>query len=125
MAQVTALSPLGTPGLPYAFIAKVPVLAYTLVGRTFLYTAANWGAVAFYFEAFLRATVGTVRARLYNTTDSAVVASSEVTTANAVFNRQRSADISGNLVDGKEYRAQTSPGEGGAGEIHSAVVVVV
>jgi len=98
--------------------------AYTTVGGPFLYTAANWGTVAFYFEAFFRATAGTVRARLYNTTDSVAVANSEVTTANAVFNRQRSADISANLADGKEYRAQTSKGAGGTGDIHSAVLVV-
>lgn len=122
MAQVTALSPLGTPGLPYAFIAKA--VGYALVGRSFLYTAANWGAVAFYFEAFFRATGGTVRARLYNVTDGAAVADSEVTTADAAFNRQRSADILGNLIDGKEYQTQVRQG-GGTGEIHSATVVVV
>lgn len=100
-------------------------VAYTTVGGSWLYTAANWGTVAFHFEAFLRATAGTVRARLYNTTDSVAVAGSEVTTAAAVFNRQRSGDIVGNLIDGKEYRAQTGIGGGDAGEIHGTWLEVI
>ena len=83
MAQVTSLSPLGTPGLPYAFVAKAAAISWTSLGdaqRAFKYVAAEWGSNSFIADAWVKATAGTVYIRIYNSTDSLVVGTKVSTT---------------------------------------------
>lgn len=74
------------------------------VGAVFLFTAANWGAVQFVFEAYFRASVLTGKARLFNKTDNAPVAGSDLLTTSPVPVRMRSGALT--LVDGREYVTQ-------------------
>jgi len=99
-----------------------PGPSFTSYGVPFLYTAANWGAVNFYFEAFYKATTGTVYARLYNVTDSSAVANSQVSTAQVVYQRDRSAALT--LTDAKTYRAQFGKEGADAGKFLGAKLVV-
>ncbi len=107
----------------YRGIAASAVV-YVLIGEVFSYTSANYGpGLANYFEVFHRATTGTAYARLYNTTDSAVVTGSEVNTASGTLVRQRSGAIT--LADGKTYRAQFGTVAADAGEAVGAKVVAL
>lgn len=91
-------------------------------GRPFLFTAANWGGtVNFFLEVYLRATSGTAEAELYNVTDGATVANSNVSTTSSAFVRLRSAAVT--LVDGKEYRLQLAREVAAGGAILSAQIV--
>ena len=96
--------------------------AFTSYGVPFLYTLANWGAVNFYFEAYYKATTGTVYARLYNITDSSAVANSQVSTAQNTYQRDRSAALT--LTDGKIYRAQFGKEGADAGKFLGAKLIV-
>ena len=81
------------------------VPSYTTQGSVFLYTSANWAGKYVYYEASLRATLGTAYSRLYNLTDGEVVADSEIsTTVTSGIDRVRSSALT--LVNGKEYVAQ-------------------
>lgn len=73
-------------------------------GGITLQTNANWGGTHF-FEATLRATMGTVYARLIKASDRSAVADSEISTSSSTRTRVRSAAIT--LTDGAEYVAQT------------------
>lgn len=122
MAQVTALSPLATPGLPYSFVAKTEAVGvvWTSAGypyREWLFTDANWGDKTFYVEAMMKAVVGTAYLRLYNTTDGGEVTDSEVTTASASRVRVRSGafEITAGH-DGDELRIQFGSEAGDSGE---------
>jgi len=94
---------------------------YRAYGAPFLFTSANWGTQSFYLEVYLRATSGTVLARLYDRTAGAVVASSEVNTASTSFVRLRSAALT--LVNGSEYEVQFGAAGSGAGAFRSAKVI--
>ncbi len=116
MPQVTALSPLGTPGVPYTFTAKAVavVVVWTFKGVAELFTAANWGTGSTYFQVHMKAIIGTYRARLYNVTDSSAVVGSEVNTVATSYTRVRSGAIT--LTDGKEYRGQVGSVAGDSGD---------
>lgn len=96
--------------------------SFSSYGVPFLYTSANWGAVSFYLEAYVKATAGTVYARLYNVTDSAAVAGSQLSTAAATYQRLRTAALT--LTDGKTYRAQFGKEGADAGKFLGAKLVV-
>lgn len=92
----------------------VPAITYTFRSGIRLFTAANWSPDrAIVFEASIRATAGTARARLFDVTAAAAVANSEVTTTSSSMTRLRSAAIT--LVDGNEYRMQTGKAVGSTG----------
>lgn len=104
-------------------VGAAPVVGdvWTTRGGPFLYVHANWSNVEFFYEAYFRATSGTVRARLYNLTDSVAVVGSEVSTASATHVRLRSGALV--LVDGKEYVAQFGTTAGSAGRFIRASVI--
>lgn len=81
-------------------------------GQRWLYTAADWAARSWYFEATFRSLAGgaTSRAKLYDLTAAADVADSEVTSTSATISRQRSAALT--LVDGHEYETRFGSGGG-------------
>jgi hypothetical protein len=94
------------PPIVYPSGAHTPwpnsVVAWLESGRLFLYTAANWGYTrTWYFEATLKATVGTARAKLYDVTAASYVTDSEVTTTSSTKTRVRSSAIT--LTDGHTY----------------------
>lgn len=88
----------------YSGIAFGAGVVYFLQAGAFSYVAANYGTVAFFFEAFHRARSGTAYARLYDVTLAAAVAGSTVNTASATHVRQRSGALT--LTDGSTYEAQ-------------------
>lgn len=96
-------------------------VAYTSCGVPFLYTAANWLGAAFYHEAYMKATSGTVYARIYDVTAAAEVASSEISTAETSSTRLRSLAIT--LTDTHVYMLQT--GTTGAGEIKGGQLIAI
>jgi hypothetical protein len=61
------------------------------------------GNFAYYYEATLKTTAGSAYAQLYNTTSSAAVAGSEITTANTGYTRIRSGDITANMPSYPAY----------------------
>ena len=61
----------------------------------------------------MKATTGTVQARLYNVTDSTAVAGSDISTVETSYTRVRSSSFS--LTDGKEYQVQAGRAGSGAG----------
>ena len=93
-------------------------------GPPFLYTAANWGAVNWYLEVYLKATSAKVLAQLYDLTVSAAVANSLIT-VDAVYTyaRQRSAALT--LTDGHEYQVQFGNQDQGAGAFTGAKLIAV
>ena len=98
---------------------------FTLVpGVPFLYTAANWGAVSWFFEAYFRSTSAKALARLFDTTIGAEVAGS-VLTLDAVptMTRVRSPVLT--LTDGHEYVAQFGTQDAGAGAMLGAHLIAV
>lgn len=106
----------------YRGIALSSTSWYTKDG-VFEYTAANWTrAVAFYHEARMVASSGTVHARVYDNTAAAAVASSELSSAAASRTRLRSAALT--LIDGHEYEGQVGAGAADAGEVTSKVIAV-
>lgn len=98
-------------------------LTWTTVGYPFLYTAANWTGAGFYFEAYFKATAGTVSARLLNETASAEVTGSKLDTASASLVRMRSGNLKDQLVDGASYRSQFGHAGGAAGVYHHAQLI--
>jgi hypothetical protein len=100
-----------------------------LIGSIFLYTAANWGAVSFFLEAYYRSTSAKAMARLFDVTANAAVASSTLTLDAGLLGvlliptRIRSVALT--LVDGHEYRIQYGVQDGGAGAAISAKLIAV
>ena len=91
-------------------------------GVPFYYDAAKWPVgITFYFEAYFRATVGTVHAMLWNATDSIPVAGTTITTTSNSFIRLRSGPVS--LTNLKEYRARFGTDADGAGEFLGGKVI--
>ncbi|MDP2930293.1 MAG: hypothetical protein Q8N56_01645, partial [bacterium] len=99
---------------------------YTSYGMPFLFTSANWGigSVSFYYEVYMRATTGTVYARLYNETDSTAVSGSVLSTTSTSFVRLRTATLTSTLIDGKTYRAQFGKVGADTGETLGGKLVV-
>ncbi len=111
----------------------VPFVGYTTSAATSATTIPNQpsyyydsshidGTVTAYFESTLWATSGqTAYARLYNMTDRAAVANSQISTTNTSKTRVRSAAIT--LTTGKEYVVQQWT-SGGTGYLSSAVLII-
>jgi hypothetical protein len=94
---------------------------YDVKGKTFTYTAANWPALEWYFEADMRAPSGAARAHLWDVTDGVSVTDSELKSTSSTFARFRSNLLT--LVDGHKYRAEFATIEGDSGEVRSATVI--
>lgn len=103
MPQVTALSPLGTPGQPYSFAAKSGSITYVTLPAIHLYTSADWGSTVV-LQVTMRAAVGEAHARLWDKTAAAAVASSDLSTTSSTSVRLRTGALT--LVDGNEYQVQ-------------------
>jgi hypothetical protein len=88
---------------------RSPIGTWTSYGRPFLYTADNWFGNFFVFETYMRASPGTVYARVYNETDAEPVVGSQLSTIETAHVRQRTPGIF--LLDGKEYRSQFAESE--------------
>ena len=124
MAQVTALSPLGTPGLPYTFAAKDAGIVYVVdKGDVFYFDSANYGSGSWYFEVYYRATSGTAYARLWDITGAAAVADSTQDTTEGSLVRERSVALA--LVDGREYRVEFGSGDGAGGKAAGAKLIFI
>ena len=97
---------------------------FAAFGMPFLYTAANWGTVAWYLQVYMRATSAKALARLYDITADAAVADSLIT-ADGVYTaaRQRSAALT--LTDGHEYQVQFGNQDAGAGAFVGAELIQV
>lgn len=100
-----------------------------LIGSSFLYTAANWGAVTWYLEVYVRATSAKALARLYDITSSAEVANSSVVidagSIGVLLVPTRARSLVLTLVDGHEYRVQYGVQDGGSGAAVSAKLIAV
>ena len=97
---------------------------FSSYGPPFLYTAANWGTVAWYLEVYLKSTSAKALARLYDNTSAAEVASSTIT-VDGVFTyaRQRSSALT--LTDGHEYQVQFGNQDQGAGAFTGAKLIAI
>jgi hypothetical protein len=90
--------------------------------QSFYYDSSRFdGTVNVYFEATMMTDAGTGYARLYNNTDGAEVANSEITTTSTSMVRVRSSALT--LTSGKEYTMQLK-GEGNTTYITSAVLII-
>lgn len=78
-------------------------------------------ALSVAFEATLKATVGSVSARLFNETTATAVSGSEVSTAATSRTRVRSSAVA--LTDGQEYTAQFGKSGSDAGVAYGASLV--
>jgi hypothetical protein len=99
---------------------------YTSYGCGWTYDADMYdGITAAYFEAEVRHSTGayTMGCELYNKTDSSQVG--EVGTNSTSFNRQRTADIKANLVDGKVLGVRHKDGGGGYGYTTMGSLIIV
>jgi hypothetical protein len=123
MAQVTRLSTTATPTRLYGSFAGKTVISWTTLNNIVLYETAEWPSGAtWYFEAVMKATTGTVYARLWDKTDSAVVADSQVDTASGTFVRVRGGSPM-TLTDSHEYQAEVGKTGANAGGIVGVVAV--
>ncbi|KKL49823.1 hypothetical protein LCGC14_2311660 [marine sediment metagenome] len=115
----------GTLALILATFAPTAIPStYESYGTLFLYTAANWdGSLEFFLEVYCQAVAGTVRARLWNVTDGAVVAGSGLSTASASYTRLRSGALT--LTDGKSYLVQFGTEEVANGAFKSGKIIAV
>jgi hypothetical protein len=90
--------------------------------QSFYYDSSRFdGTVNIYFEVTMMTSAGTGYARLYNNTDGAAVANSEITTTSTSMVRVRSSALT--LTSGKEYTMQLK-GETGTTYITSAVLII-
>lgn len=118
-----------TPGIAslvtvrFAPTVTVTAPTFTSYGLPLLFTAVNWGSVSIYLEAYVRATAGTVLARLYDDTAGAAVDGSEVSSASGSFVRLRSSALT--LTDGNTYRLQFGRVVSAAGEFLGGKLVIV
>ena len=125
----TAPATLRTP----AFRWKPPIILqaprsvtdtfYYTFGVPFLYTAANWGSVTWYFEVYMKATSGTALARLVDDNGAALASSEVSTTTLQTYVRLRSGALT--LVDGSSYRPQFGKKDMGAGAFMGAKLIAV
>lgn len=94
-------------------------------GSTFLYTAANWGAVSWYLEAYFRSTSAKALCRLYDNTAQAPVNNSLITVDGASPTPSRNRSSSLTLTDGHEYQVQFGNQDQGAGAFLGAKLIAV
>lgn len=122
-------------GLAYQYIFNTPLLAITAAAGTAptytefgiqrsLNPADFGGSPTVYLEVHMKASAGIAYARLYNVTDGAEVASSEVNTSSTTVVRVRSSALALAAGD-KVYRVDFG-GVAGTGTftIYDAIVVI-
>ena len=91
--------------------------------QSFNYDSSRFdGTVNVYFEATMMTDAGTGYARLYNNTDGAEVANSEITTTSTSMVRVRSSALT--LSSGKEYTMQLKGESTNTTYITSAVLII-
>lgn len=107
MVQLARLGP-GLVPIPYGtFSAKTPPAGptYAAVAGRYQHTAARWHpATVFTFEAQIKATTGTVYARLYDLTDSLALSGSTLSTTSVNYVLLTVGSLS--FTDGHVYEAQ-------------------
>lgn len=86
----------------------------------FLYNSANFSNAKFYFEAVMSSSSGTAYTSLFDLSGSQI-ATSEVSTSSSSMTRVRSAEITGSLVDGTDYRFKIK----GSATVKFARIIVV
>lgn len=96
---------------------------FTLYGAPFRYDSANWGTVNFYLEVYMKATTGTVYARLYNITTNSEVPDSLLSTILTSLIRLRTGALT--LTNTHEYRIQFGKSGSDAGEFLGGKLVVI
>ncbi len=98
-------------------------IVYTSVGGFFLFTASEWAdTIMFRMEAKFRSTNGgSVAVRLFDESDMAAVAGSEITTTSTTMTRRRTAPLV--LTDDNEYRIQVGVNAGATGAIIRGTVL--
>lgn len=104
MAQVTELQAYALSGQIHAFSAKGAAPVYASYGTPFLFEDRAWWDGEFVLEAYVRAISGATAVRVFDETDSAAVANSEVSTNSATLTRLRSGGIK--LTHDHTYRSQ-------------------
>lgn len=119
----------GTRTPPKEFIPSSTMLptpatqpVYQQRGIAWLYTSSNWTTFDLFFEVYIKATAGTVCARLESLTDGSVVSGSEITTTSTVYVRLRSPTLT-TLVNGHEYVAALGKAGADSGECKGAKVL--
>jgi len=105
----------------FTLVPAAPLAMWNFVGAARRYLAAENPGITYGMEVYMRATAGTVNARLYNETDGGMVAGSLLSTQSATFDRLRTAALP--LLDDKVYRAQLALSPNSSGEALSAVPV--
>ena len=104
-----------------SFAGNAAAVGWRLVGRPFLYTAANWNTV-FYLEVEYFGVSGTIYGEVWNQTDGASVEESRVSTGSgSVYVRQRSGPAP--LTDGKVYRVRFGRAGGSSGNYKSGTLI--
>jgi len=103
--------------------AGASAFTWTPAGGVFLYTRANWKAVDFHLEAYLKALAGVAYVHLKSITTSTVLPLSQINTAEAGYTRVRSDALT--LVDGNEYEVELGVAAGDSGNIRSTRLVVI
>jgi len=106
-----------------AFGGLVFPVIWTEYGAPFLFTVINWTQPSPYFEVYMRAIVGTVFARVFDTTGGVEVPNSELSTALNTFERIRSAELV--LADTHIYKLQVGKQITHSGEILSGRLIIV
>ena len=106
----------------YKSQVEAPVLpTFTSYASPFLFTAVTWSlGVKFALEVYIRATTGTVYARLADLAGNPV-SGSQVSTSSSSFVRLRSSSFQ--LVDGTSYRVQLGKVGSDGGEAVAAKLV--
>lgn len=94
---------------------------YTVTGRPFLYTAANWPSATFALEAEVRATTGTAYISLKDETAGTIVTAATLSTTSATFARVRGGNFT--MTDGHTYRAVHGKAGSDAGEVKSITII--
>lgn len=109
----------------YAGIAADPPssvdIIYVFLGKAVPFTSRGGGSV--YYEAFYKATSGTVYSRLWNLTTAMVVPGTTDSLTTNTLTVQRSGLLA--LTDGNSYRAQFGKAGSDTGEAVGADIVVV
>jgi hypothetical protein len=99
------------------------VVTWAEYGAPFMFTAANWTDPNPFFEVYMRATIGTVYARVFDITDGLPVVNSELSTMLGVFQRIRSVELL--LTDTHEYKLQVGKLAAHSGEIISGRLIII
>lgn len=125
MAAITQLIPTATPGRRYgSFAGKTAgvVISWTSYGGLFEYLDSQFGYLTITLKVCMYQTTGTAYARLYDTTDAAAVADSEISTTSGTAVVVESDPLA--LEDGHLYQVQFGTEAGDAGAFYSAHLAV-